>query len=324
MSKLFRIIFLGLAIITFFGVLAELPIRQGYLKYKLADTQYEKLLWLICQFENGVLKDKHFDIAFFGTSSTMYGINDSVTISKSINLGLNTGSREIELFILEKFLENGNTSKYWIKEFHSLNYRLFDYYGLHPVLHYVTTPSWLIKNGQSLLQPHFVRFFFNRIRAVVQSWIFFHINRDYNSNYTQYGYRPKNKVLSHEIYNKVITSKSSESSNTKINDAIISNWKHNFSAVKLFRKKFEQKVLNYKKQKVKYIYLPTLIAGVENEIQLQKEINTMGNHFNITIIPFLVNPAFYKTNLNWADMGHYSNEGSIFFTQLSEKVIVNF
>jgi hypothetical protein len=324
MSKLFRIIFLGLTIITFLGVLAELPIRQGYLKYKLADTQYEKLLWLICQFQNGKLKDKHFDIAFFGTSSTMYGINDSVTTSKSINLGLNTGSREIELFILEKFLENGNTSKHWIKEFHSLQYSLFDYYGLHPVLHYVTTPSWLIKNGQSILQPHFVIFFLNRIRAVVQSWIFFHNNSDYNSSYTQYGYRPKNKVLSHETYYKVINSKSSESSNTKINDAIIYNWRHNFSAVKLFRKKFEQKIFNFKKQKVKYLYLPTLIAGVENEIQLQKEVNKMGNHYNITIIPFLVDPGFYKTNLNWADMGHYSNKGSIFFTQLSEKVIVNF
>lgn len=324
MIRVIKRFLLGIFTLPFFLIVAELPIRKGYLNYSLADTQYEKLLWIIHQFENGKLRNKHFEIAYFGTSSTLYGINDSITRSKSINLGVNTGSRELELIILERFLENGNSSKYYVKDFHSLNYNLFNYYGLHPVLPYITTPSWLIKKGQSIFQPHFLVFLINRVRVVTQSWIYFHLNREYNSSFTQFGYRPKNKVISIERYSQLVQENPNNQSYTSIYESMWSRWKHNFNAVESFRKQFDQQVNKKFNQSLYYLFLPTLREKFENEASLKESINKLENHFSFQAIPFLIDSNFYKVRFNWADGGHYSNDGAIQFTRSSEKVILKF
>jgi hypothetical protein len=312
-----------ISILGLFICLAELPIRKGYLNYKLADTQYEKLLWLMHQFDSGILRNNHFDIVLFGSSSSLYGFNDSVTTSKSINLGVNTGSRALELFILNQFLSNGNTSKYWVKEFHSLHFGYFDYYGLHPVLHYVTTPSWLIRNGQSILQPHFLQFVFNRIKVVIQSWFFFHLNKNYDPAYTHYGYRPKNKVVSSERYSKVLEAELFDPSKNFTYSGFLNMWRHNFSAVKSFRNQFDNNVQKEKSRHVSYLFHPSLKDRIERTALLNRVINTLGHDFQLNVLKCNIDSAFFYDRSNWADEGHYSNEGAIFFTKHAEQIILS-
>jgi hypothetical protein len=323
MTKNIRIISSILLLSIILIGIAELPVRKGYLNYKLVDTQYEKLLWMTYHFQSGKLKNNNFDIAVFGSSSSLYGFNDSVTNYKSINLGVNTGSRALELYLLEQFLINGNTAKYWVKEFHSLKHYSFDYYGLHPVLHYFVTPSWLIKNHQIIIQPHFLYFVFNRIKVVVQSWLFFHLYKEYNPSYTSYGYRPKHKISTPESYGKALAAELFDTIDNKQPMGSINIWRHNYETVKVLRKEFDRKIQEDHNKTVVYMYHPTLIGRIDNKDLLNRAINRLGETFQVNAIPCVIDSTFYYERLNWADDGHYSNSGAILFTKQAEQIILS-
>jgi len=262
-------------------ILSEVPIREKYLIYTLSDTQYEKLLWLHLNLEKKIIKDQKFNIILFGSSSSLYGFNDSITELKSLNLGVNTGHRELDLFLLEKFLENKNSANHILREFHSLDPNHMNYYGLHPVIHLFVNPSWLIKNGQNILQPHFLKYLSDRIRAVFQSYLFFHLEKPYDLNYTDFGYRPKLTGIPREDFNNTIPL---EEVSPEVSNSKFSMLHHNFVATNKFREKFDKLAMSQTGSKLYYLHFPYLVENPQSLTQLDKRIYDIESKFNIKVL----------------------------------------
>jgi hypothetical protein len=288
--------------------LSELPVKEEFLVYTLSETQYEKLLWFHLQLENDLIKDQKFNAVIFGSSSTLYGFNDSVTNTKTLNLGVNTGHRDLDLYLLERFLEKKNSAKYILREFHSLEPHHMNYYGLHPVIHLFVRPSWLIRNGQNILQPHFLKFLSDRIRAVFQSYFFFHLEKPYDLNHTGYGYRPKLTGIPREDFEKTIKLNEAPS---EIHYSKFSTLHHNFKAANRYREKFDQLAKSQNGTKLYYVNFPFLIEEPHSIITLESRISVLESRFNIEVLRIHDDLSFFENKLNFADFGHLSTSGAI-------------
>lgn len=314
MSRILKkiIAYVSLSVITLF-VISCFPVRKGYIDYRLSNTQYEKLIWLCHQFDEGKLKNGEFDFIVIGSSSALYGFNDSVYNLKTINLGVNTGCRAMELYLLERFIKSGNKTKRIIKEYHILNTKNFDFFGLHPVLHYFVSPIWLLQHKQSFFQPHLISFIFKRCRVVFQSWFYFHLNLDYNEKYTDFGYRSKKNVISKSKHLKVIkelplTSKESSGD--------LRSWYHNYSNQTLFRIETDKLAEKFC-EGISYVYFPTLNSltaqTVENE-NLNEHINSLTDIIGLDLTVLNLEKGFTANRFNWSDPGHFTSTGSQIFS----------
>lgn len=289
-------------------IVSELPVKEKFLVYTLSETQYEKLLWFHLQLENDLLKDQKFNVVIFGSSSTLYGFNDSVTNSKTLNLGVNTGHRDLDLYLLERFLEKNNSANYILREFHSLEPHHMNYYGLHPVIHLFASPSWLIKNGQNIFQPHFLKYLSDRIRVVFQSYFFFHLEKTYDPNFTRFGYRPKSKGIPRGDFEKTIQLKEEPS---EIYYSKFSTLYHNFKSANKFREKFDQIVKTQSGTKLYYVNFPFLIEEPYSITTLESRISILENRFDIEVLRIHNDLSFFKDKQNFADFGHLSLSGAI-------------
>jgi len=293
--------------------LGTLPVRKGYIEYKLSNTQYEKLIWLDRQFELGKLKNGNFDFIVIGSSSALYGFNDSLANLKTMNLGVNTGCRAMELYLLERFLKSGNKTKQMIKEFHILNTRNFDYYGLHPVLHYFVSPIWLFQHDQAVIQPHMFEFILKRSRVVFQSWFYFHTKADYSHDYTSYGYRTKLSEISERKYIKS-TSEAPLMGIAKVGG--IRGWYHNRKSQKSFRIQTDQLAAKHF-ENISYLYFPTLnslTAQTEENGNLKDKIIPLKNLIGLELNVMNLGKDFVLNRSNWSDPGHYTIKGSRTFS----------
>lgn len=313
MKKIFLFLF---TIIISLIILSELPVREKYLVYSLSETQYEKLLWLHLRLDKDLLKDQKLNAVIFGSSSTLYGFNDSTTKAKSLNLGVNTGHRDLDLYILERFLEKKNSAKYVLREFHSLEPHHMNYYGLHPVLHFFATPSWLLRNGQDIFQPHFLKFIMDRIRVVFQSYFFFHLEKPYSLNYTDYGYRPKLTGIPREEFDETIELKETPS---EINYSQFSTLYHNFSAANRFRKRFDQLINAQKGTTLYYVHFPFLVEKPRLLSTLESRLSALEKRFEIDILRTHDDLSFFENRQNFADFGHLSTGGAIKFALQIER-----
>jgi hypothetical protein len=307
--------YIGVIIFLFGTLLAlsNLPVRKGYTEYKLSNTQYEKLVWLSNQFDEGKLKNGNFDFIVIGSSSALYGFNDSLATLKTINLGVNTGCRAMELYLLERFLKSGNKTKRIVKEYHILNTKNFDYYGLHPVLHYFVSPIWLFQHNQAIMQPHMFEFILKRCRVVFQSWFYFHTTADYSPNYTSYGYRTKLGEISERKY---IKSTSEAPLTGIVNVSGIRSWYHNYQSQKSFRlqtaRLAEKHFVN-----ISYVYFPTLnslTAQTEENGSLKDKIITLKKSIGLEFNVLNLGKDFVQNRSNWSDPGHYTTKGSRTFS----------
>ena len=307
--------YFGLIIFLFGTLLAlsNLPVRKGFIEYKLSNTQYEKLVWLGNQFDEGKLKNGNFDFIVIGSSSALYGFNDSFASLKTINLGVNTGCRAMELYLLERFLKSGNKTKRIVKEYHILNTKNFDYYGLHPVLHYFVSPIWLFQHDQALLQPHMFEFVLKRCRVVFQSWFYFHTKADYSPDYTGYGYRTKLSQISERQY---IKSKSEAPVTGIVNVSGIRSWYHNYQSQKSFRIQTDQLAEKHF-EGISYVYFPTLnslTAKTEQNGSLKYESITLKKSNGLELNVLNLGKDFVLNRSNWSDPGHYTTKGSRTFS----------
>jgi hypothetical protein len=308
-------VYFGL-IISVFGTLlalSNLPVRRGYIEYKLYNTQYEKLVWLGNQFDEGKLKNGNFDFIVIGSSSALYGFNDSLATLKTINLGVNTGCRAMELYLLERFLKSGNKTKRIVKEYHVLNNKNFDYYGLHPVLHYFVSPVWLFQHDQALIQPHMFEYILNRCRVVFQSWFYFHTKADYSPDYTSYGYRAKLGKISERKYIK----STSEAPLTGIaNVGGFRSWYHNYKSQKSFRTQTDQLSAKHF-ENISYLYFPTLNSLTAQRMEngsLMDKIITLKKTIGLELNVLNLGNDFAQNRSNWSDPGHYTTKGSRTFS----------
>jgi hypothetical protein len=307
--------YLGLIIFLFGTLLAlsNLPVRKGYIEYKLSNTQYEKLVWLDYQFDEGKLKNGNFDLIVLGSSSALYGFNDSLVTLKTINLGVNTGCRAMELYLLERFLKSGNKTKRIVKEYHILNTKNFDYYGLHPVLHYFVKPFWLSQHNQTILQPHMFEFILKRCRVVFQSWFYFHTKADYSPDYTRYGYRTKLGEISERKY---IKSTIEAPLTGLVNVSGIRSWYHNYQGQKSFRMQTDRLAEKHF-GKISYVYFPTLNSLTAQKMEngsLIDIIITLKKTIGFELDILNLGNNFAQNRSNWSDPGHYTMKGSRTFS----------
>jgi hypothetical protein len=277
-------------------LLSETPIRKGYMRYKLKGTQYEKLLWFQESIENKELYNRNFEYCFLGSSFTLYGINDSLIEKQTINLGMNTPSKEMELYLYKTLIENHNTVGVVFRENTKLSY------GLHPVLHYVCTPSWLLKNGQQFFQPHFLNFVLKRAQIVFKSWVFFHKSENYNCRYTRFGFRSLEYTIDSSKFKKTQSLKE-----IKLNYNQFENWLHNFNSAYNFNKRILQKCRD-QKSNIVYFSLPTpsrkYIIIKKNRRKVKWDIEYLRNNY-----------------YNWADPGHLNTKGAILFSNKIDSIL---
>ena len=314
MTKIFKKLFILVALfITSIITISNLPLRKYYVYYRMSNTQYEKLVWLDYQFEEGKLKNGKFDFIVIGSSSALYGFNDSLATLKTMNLGVNTGCRAMELYLLERFLKSGNKAKRIVKEYHILNTKNFDYYGLHPVLHYFVSPIWLFQHDQVVIQPHMLEFILKRCRVVFQSWFYFHTKADYSPEYISYGYRPKLGEISERKYIK----STSEAPLTGIaNVGGFRSWYHNYKSQKSFRTQTDQLSAKHFGN-ISYLYFPTLnsltVQRMENG-SLKDKIVTLKKTIRLELNLLNLGNDFAQNRSNWSDPGHYTTKGSRTFS----------
>jgi hypothetical protein len=161
--------------------------------------------------------------------------------------------------------------------------------------------------------------------VVVQSWILLHLDREYNANYTAYGYRPKEYIIDLERFNSTISSKIDFLLNdTNITVSNYSAWHHNYKSARHFRLKFDDWVKTYPKADVVYLYYPLLSCYSVSNNDLNNSIKQLGNHFSVNTLPNNYDSMYYSTYANWSDIGHYSIGGAITFTQIAEHTIKSF
>jgi hypothetical protein len=277
-------------------ILSESPIRKGYIRYKLKGTQYEKLLWFQESIENKELYNRKFDYCFLWSSFTLYGINDSLIEKRTINLGMNTPSKEMELYLYETLIRNQNSVGFVVRENTKLSH------GLHPVLHYVCTPSWLLRNGQQTFQPHFLYFMLKRAQIVFKSWVFFHKSENYSSRYTGFGYRRLEYTIDSSKFKKTQSLKE-----IKLNYNQFENWLHNFNSAYNFNKRILQKCRD-QKSNIVYFSLPTpsrkYIIIKKNRRKVKWDIEYLRNNY-----------------YNWADPGHLNTKGAILFSNKMDSIL---
>lgn len=292
---MFRIVSLVFVFILTIVFVSELPIRKGFLKYKLYGTQYEKLLWFEESIGQKYIYNNKFKYCFIGSSSTLYGIVDSICAGENINLGLNTHSNEMELYLLEKLYNAGNKVDFVVLE-KSNNELTF---GLHPVLHYVCKPSWLIKNGQRIIQPHFLLFILKRAQIVAKSWLFFQYNSVYSPNFTKYGHRKLNQVISKKRFDEIANQTLLDA--TKQQNAFLWNLRHNYLSKPKFIKNLKNLITVNK----------SIVISLEAPSPFRKNVISFKYFQNDTIElgDIAVNYIY------WADPGHLNGLGSILYTK---------
>ncbi len=141
---------------------------NNYIYQKFENTQYNKINWFLQKVESGYFKDSKFKGVFLGSSQCYYGVNDSILGKEYLNLGMNTPSRDLDLYMKTKFLESGGRADCFYIGFDGSRKVS---YGLHPLMPYLATPNWLLQQGQSLLSMHFWKFVLLRAQVVLDDFI---------------------------------------------------------------------------------------------------------------------------------------------------------
>lgn len=309
--------FFTLVFCVFVIVVSELPIRKGYLNYILKDTQYEKVLWLYYGLVEKEISNDSFDFVLVGSSSGNCGFNDSISEFRSINMCVNNGNRILENFLISSFFANNNTAKIVFNEIHSTNVLNFNYFGIHPMMHYLCTPSWLVVKGHSIFQPHFIKFVINRFQAVVVSWLRFDLIKDYRFFTQKYGVRLKKKCIKKSEIEKHETRRLEVNEQVEISGVL--EWYHNRTMGGSFRVKTEALVNANCGQNMVYVYFP--LFGRSDSGIMNMNITKLEKKFDLSRIDksllYLSNDYIY-----WADIGHFNQLGSSVATKLFDSLFI--
>ncbi len=147
-------------------LISFIRIPNEYIYHKFENTQYNKINWFLQKIENGDFKEKKYKGVFLGSSKCYYGINDSILGNDYLNLGINSESRDMDLYMIQTFLESGGKTEniFLISD----GVKLVSY-GIHDLLPYLVSPNWLINNGQSVYSLHFYKYLIIRAQIVIQS-----------------------------------------------------------------------------------------------------------------------------------------------------------
>lgn len=152
----------GMAII----VLSFGSISNNFIYQKFQNTQYSKICWFLQKCTNGDFSQSEYKGIFIGSSQVFYGINDSILGPKYLNLGFNTPSKDMDLYVLETFFESEGKAE---RVFLGVGGDKIVSYGIHPLMPYLVSPRWLLMRGQKWYSLHFWKFMIIRSQKVLES-----------------------------------------------------------------------------------------------------------------------------------------------------------
>lgn len=285
-------------------------ISNNYVYQKFQNTQYNKICWFLQKCESGDFAKSKFKDIFIGSSQVYYGINDSLLGQQYLNLGFNTPSKDMDLFVLEKFFESGGKTE---SVYLGVGDEKIVSYGLHPLMPYLVSPKWLLKHGQKCYSLHFWKFVFNRSQIVLESLIspkekdIIVFNRDFGVGYldrTISRSKPDDDV---QVKKNKFNDQDMANAFDEVRQNICSQWSFH-EEIKL---KYEPQIL----------MLPSYVLA-NRFVKMQQF--TQGNK-HLKGLKFLgLNAGFnniLEKQKNWADPGHLNRVGGILFSKELKKII---
>ena len=289
-------------------------IPDNFICYKFNKTQYHKISWFLKSAGNGKFKKKNYHAVFLGSSQCYYGINDSILGEGYLNLGMNTPSRDLDLYLKEKFILSGGHSENYIV---ILGDGKFVSYGLHPLIPYLVKPSWLVSKGQSLISIHFWKYCTTRIQAVFDyfSWLLAKpdITNKFNSRDFGVGYldRVTNKK---QIIQSVCIDPRNEpyvnSNSVSLFDEALHNIKSQWNFMDC----------NENLHNNKYLVMPSFESSNSFDLSNKNIVSFNRNKVFVNVetknIKNLLIDSIY-----WADQGHLNRNGNIFYTKLLAELL---
>ena len=285
-------------------------ISNNYVYQKFQNTQYNKICWFLQKCERGDFVKSKYKAIFIGSSQVYYGINDSILGSQYLNLGFNTPSKDMDLFVLETFFKSGGgTESVYLGQ----GGDKIVSYGLHSLMPYLASPEWLLKHGQKWYSLHFWKFLVIRSQKVLES-----LGSPQEKNIVEfkrnYGVGYLDRTLSRlKPYDNVQLQKD------KFNDQYMANAfdevRHNIRSQWSFYQEIKSK---YEPQ---MLILPSyVIANKFEKIQQITQGNEHLKGLNVVGLNASFNDVLEKQQ-NWADPGHLNRQGGIFFSKQLKKIL---
>ena len=285
-------------------------ISNNYVYQKFQNTQYNKICWFLKKCESGDFAKSKYKGIFIGSSQVYYGINDSVLGPEYLNLGFNTPSKDMDLFVLETFFKfGGKTEKVYL----GVGADKIVSYGLHPLMPYLVSPKWLLKHGQKCYSLHFWKFVLIKSQNFLESLVspkeknILEFNRIYGVSYldrTVSRSKPFDDGLLQE-------NKFNDQNMANVFDEVRHNIRSQWSFFEQIKSKYKPAVL----------ILPSYF--IANKFKQMQQF-TQGNEYSKGLKVVGLNASFndvLESQQNWADLGHLNRQGGICFSKELKKII---
>jgi hypothetical protein len=278
-------------------LISFIQIPNEYIYIKFENTQYNKINWYLQKIKNDDFKGKKYKGIFLGSSQCYYGINDSILGSEYLNLGINTPSHDMDLYMRESFVNAGGKSE---QVYTVIGGERMVSYGIHPLMPYLVTPGWFVKNGQSIYSLHFYKYILVRSQKVLESRFDFPLRLKQYSKFRRpfgVGY------LDRTVFNRMPRSYFDKTPSRFVNPSGVvfyEEFRHNISSQWKFFNKFSGS---------KKLLMP--FFQCDNEyIYKSERLKKKG----IIVIDSDSLNGLNKDYQNWADPGHLNRQGAIKFS----------
>jgi hypothetical protein len=285
-------------------------ISNKYIYQKFQNTQYSKICWFLQKCERGDFNEQEYKGIFIGSSQVYYGINDSILGSKYLNLGFNTPSKDMDLYVLETFFDSGGNADH---VFLGVGGDKLVSYGIHPLMPYLVSPNWLLTHGQKWYSLHFWKFMIIRSQKVLESMVAPQDNNviEFKRNYGV-GYLDR-MVSRTKPFDEIQLQKNRFNYRATANG--LDKIRHNINSQWSF---FDKIKLKYKPQ---ILMLPSYLTADKFE-KLQQSIKENDHLINLKMVSLDLNfNEVLESQENWADPGHLNRTGGIHFSNELIKVV---
>lgn len=301
-------LFIAILILLLVGL--SIPkIPEDFVCYKFQKTQYNKISWFLKMASEGKFKERKYNSVFLGSSQCYYAINDSILGSGYLNLGMNTPSRDLDLYLKEKFIFSGGNSESYIV---ILGNGKVVSFGLHPLIPYLVNPTWLLSKGQSIFSVHFWKYIIKRVQVLFEylSWCLTVNGQNDTLHSRDYGVGYLDRTTAKKQMVNIKDFDSDNESYMNVNAvSLFDELRHNTRSQWNFIHYSEKLIKN------KYLIVPGFQSSNSFSLMTQElmrlNLDKTFIHFKNDKIESILNDPIY-----WADQGHLNRKGSLFYTKL--------
>jgi hypothetical protein len=291
-------------------VLSFGSISKNFIYQKFQNTQYSKICWFLQKCTKSDFSESEYKGIFIGSSQVYYGVNDSILGPKYLNLGFNTPSRDLDLYILETFFESGGKAE---RVFLGVGGDKIVSYGIHPLMPYLVSPKWLLMHGQKWYSLHFWKLMTIRSQKVLESAFspknedVIEFKRDFGVGYLD------RMVVRTKPYDEIQLQNNRFNNQNQLNvyDELRNNILSQWSFFEEIKSKYKPYILILPAYLMadKFVKLQQFILENEHLNALKK----VGSDVNFSEV--LENQQY------WADPGHLNREGGIKNSKKLQKII---